>query len=195
MGQKSSPLSPSFNGRVIKDDQNDRFYVTDSNNIPVALLGKDSAGNIVVKVAKSGQNVITAPDNELIFNSQQDTFKIVASGTSSYSVNIAATAGICATYDTGYNTIAHNLGYSPAVLVFEQNNTAPVASGTLYSDSYTYSSTGFAYTDVYNLIYVDNTNLYLGATWRQIASASSVSAPAVTSTISYKYYLLQETAT
>lgn len=111
MGQQSSPLSPSFNGRVVKDDKNDRFYVTDSNNVPVALLGKDSAGNIVVKVAMSGQNVISAPDNELIFNSQQDTFKIVDKLSTTFTVTSTTSA-------VGYGTatITHNLGYVPLTL-------------------------------------------------------------------------------
>ncbi len=108
MGTLSSPINPSFNGRIIKDDLNDRLYVTDVNNIPVALLGKDDFGSIVVKVAKSGQNVLNAPDNELIFNSQQDTFKIVSSLSASFSVTSSGTG-------PGYGTatINHNLGYVP----------------------------------------------------------------------------------
>ncbi len=119
MGIQSTPLSPSFNGRVVKDDANDRFYVTDDNNVPIALFGKDAAQNIVVKVAQSGYNVITASDSELIFNSADDMFKIIQKPTTGF----ALTSGSTQASTTA--SIIHNLGYEPLVFCTVNITTGP----------------------------------------------------------------------
>lgn len=177
MGQQGSKLTKTLSGHVIIDDANDRLYVNDDNLNPIALLGKDSQGKIVVKVARDGQNVITAPDNELIFNSEQDVFKIVLSGTASGNLPSAGSINTI--------TIPHNLGFTPIPMVFLSGggHYSPLPAVPALGDGPSF--TGIR-VDQLMTVSVDNENLYI----QQALSPQAASGYAVT----YKYYLLQETA-
>lgn len=73
----------------------------------VGLFGFDDTGTMVVKVAKPGYDANSATDDQLIFNSAQNVFKIVQKGTA-----IVPTTGGKLTSLKIY----HNLGYVPMVL-------------------------------------------------------------------------------
>lgn len=79
-----------------------------SNNI--LSIGKDSTGAYSVKIAKPGFNAYDAVNSNLVFNSSQNVFKIVQSGTVTLPGTTAGTTGTVA-----YN---HNLGYYPIVLAY-----------------------------------------------------------------------------
>ena len=76
-----------------------------ANNI--GLFGFDSTGKVVVKIAKEGYDAATAPDDKLIFNSNQNVLKVVDSDT----VTISAIAG-----QGTVSEIYHNLGFTPMVI-------------------------------------------------------------------------------
>lgn len=162
---------------ISKDDQ---IIVYDgiSNK---ALLGRDGAGNYVVKVAQDGFDVLTATDSQLIFNSANNLFKIVDTGTVSIShvhtVNSAKTT-----------TVAHGQSGRPLTVAFANNLVAPGVSGSpSYQMPFTYPAVSGAGNLVISTLlqaYVDATNLTV-YTW---------SANATTITADIKYYVLQETA-
>ncbi len=157
----------------------------------VGLFGFDSAGNMVVKVAKPGYDADTAANSNLIFNSAQNVFKIVGSGTVSllgtYSHGVGAQSNVL--IDT--KSVAHNLGYYPATLIYSLPTSAagykPVSDGSIivngFSSTYNYSFTREFFvtttTIVFNIFY--NAYLSSGTTSGTLGE-------------DYKYYLLQETA-
>lgn len=65
-----------------------------------------------IKFSLPGENVLTAPDNKLLFNSKYPTLKIHSEGSESYS----------ATGDSiyGFTTVltTHNLGYRPMFMLW-----------------------------------------------------------------------------
>lgn len=119
-GQKLSKLGvnvteASDSQLIWKDDYNNAIKIWyDENNARIAE-GKLPDGSYGLWVSKPGFNVTDANaaiNNELIFNSNQDIFKIYSSGI----VNGSVTNGS----PTYTNSIAHNLGRIPGVLVYGQ---------------------------------------------------------------------------
>lgn len=68
------------------------FKVIDSHGIGLAFFGIFPNGTTALKIAKPGIEVMTASDNDLIFNSAQDVFKIVKSGIASLTIPIGSYA-------------------------------------------------------------------------------------------------------
>lgn len=70
----------SHGGNVRLDEGAGRLVAFDGQN-NVGLFGFDSAGRVVVKVAKPGFDAASAEDDELIFNSQQNVLKVIDTDT------------------------------------------------------------------------------------------------------------------
>lgn len=98
--------------------------IREINNREVTEIFKDDTGTrrvILGKrgddyglfVSKAGFDAFTAGDDDLVFNSNQNVFKIVSEG----NVNITADNG-GGTGVIGQVTITHNLGYIPAIFAF-----------------------------------------------------------------------------
>jgi len=147
--------------QVFKDDAGTRRVILDKDGLRTSPVGVD---------------VFTAGNDELTFNSNQNVFKIVASGTSTINAS-SATAGAIIT-----NTVAHNLGYIPAFQAYYS------LSGYNYQlpNSTGWGASGGAVTFV-NWLFAatDDTNIYIN-----MIPASSGDLGLYT----VKYYLLQETA-
>lgn len=89
---------------------------------------------MVVKVAKTGYDANSATDDQLVFNSAQNVFKIVDKVTLSYSGASVST-----------QSVPHGLNYTPAFMGFSVDSAAPAnyypipssASGTtgIYADA------------------------------------------------------------
>lgn len=94
--------------RVIQKD--DQIIVHDGTTNK-ALFGRDGNGVYVVKVAKDTYDVLTATNDQLIFNSAQNVFKIVDDIYITISIN--HTSGDSAS-SYAASSQAHGLGYKPA---------------------------------------------------------------------------------
>ena len=105
-----------------------------------------------MKVSQAGSDVKTATKENLIFSSQYDTLKVLASGSGSQSVP-ASSGGVSGTATV---TIAHNLGYKPAFIVF---CTSVWRASDKFSP-YAYKSIGATSPDG-GFYSVDATNLYI----------------------------------
>lgn len=145
-------------------------------NWNVGLFGFDSAGNMVVKVAKPGFNADTASDANLIFNSSQNVLKVVGSGT----------AQLTAVLGTSVATSAsHSLGYIPAAIV-HWHDTDFFGPGTYLPSAH------FEYVSSTNNVgvihWVDSTNISFQVT---LGSGAGSTRDGV---YGFKYYLLQESA-
>jgi len=83
-----------------------------------------------IEVSKSGVNVLTATDpNDFIFHSDYNTFKIIKTGITSFT--IADTAGVFVE-----RTASHGLNYIPLVYAFAKFGTDTVvyAPNNVYTD-------------------------------------------------------------
>jgi hypothetical protein len=128
------------------------------------LLGKGANNFYGLKVSKPGIDVYTAPDSDLIFNSSQNVFKIVQSGT----VDIVTGAG-----EANDVTVTHNLGYAPVVIAYLQLTDGIITPIPQY--------VGSSYT-------------WLTSNPVNVKFVYSATTPGATATWTIKYYFLQESA-
>lgn len=153
------------------------FQMNDPNNVPRMII---DAPNADIKISQAGVNVYTASDSQLIFNSNQNIYKIVLTGTNTL-VNDGSTETTL--------TIPHNLGFTPIAQCF-LNDTIISGVGTDLSlplPTYTQVSIGGVTAGVvtfsaYLSFATDSTNLY-------VLLFNATGSP-----VSYNitYYLLQE---
>ena len=160
----------------------ERQILAQESGVNKAVFGfLDESDTFGLKVAKEGYNVLTATDDQLIFNSTQNVFKIVQKGTAS--LTIPAVTG-ATTFQT---TINHNLGYTPIPLVFEGTGPSylalPVSHGLTTSGLFVAANAIFYYD-------VSSSTLNINANTGQNAGNPSYSG-----TFQFTYYLLQETVT
>lgn len=142
------------------------------------LFGRGPDGFYGLKVSQPNYDVWTASNDQLVFNSDNNVFKVVDTGT--LTVNYAASAGqATATY-------THNLGYIPAGIVYLLPDSASYYQPTPLIVSST--STG-AVLQVFDW-YVDDTQLTVRFTKNNVVGSGYASA----STAEFKFYLFRETA-
>lgn len=175
-------LSKRERVEIFKDDSGTRRV----------LLGKGANGFYGLKVSPEGKDVYTATDDELIFNSNQNVFKIVASGTLSVSGSYSQGVGSIQNYVVGSAFVQHDLGYCPALLIYADPDSVllgpqPVCDGSLLNSGFT---ADFSYTLTHRFFV---TTFSLSA---DIVYNANVVSGTHSGTVSrnYKYYLLQETS-
>jgi hypothetical protein len=71
-------------------------------------------GNYGLKISKTGYDVKTATDNNLVFSSSFNTLKAYATGVVTISVNPVDVID--------YGSVAHGLSYAPAFLVYNDGD-------------------------------------------------------------------------
>jgi hypothetical protein len=163
------------------------FQFSDTNKVPRIIAYIDANDNPVFKVSQSGVDVTTATNAQLIFNSAQNVFKIVATGTSTFpaaSTSLGAGGGWAGDFQT--TQINHGLGHIPIVFAIRQGSTtyAPIPSSTIITNAFGAEFLSFT-------AYADATKVYLGT---HLVINSSTSASASYGPFNCRYYLLQETA-
>lgn len=99
-------------------DSLDPFTLSDGSNDRL-LIGKDSVGNYVVKVSQAGFDAFDATDAQLVFNSSQDIFKIVGTGSTTFDI----------TGTTQNISIAHGLSFTPIVFATVDASFSGVSQG------------------------------------------------------------------
>ena len=176
-------LSNEDRTKIIKDD----------SGTPRLLTGFQQDGfensNVGVKMSQTGVDVQAAQNDELIFSTDFNLFKIVGTGTGSCTPPASWAAS-----EVVRDTVPHNLGYKPAFLAFVTN---PAISGVGYyvpGLANVPSKISLAANEVTFETYawVDETNIYLDLVY--FNSAGSAATNYDTFTWNFKYYLLQETA-
>lgn len=157
-----------------------------SGNNSIAMY-VDANGDPVMKVAKAGEDAVTGGDEDLIFNSAQNVFKIAQSGTATIAVPASMVS-----LQVASTTVTHNLGYKPAIIAYITGGTAWGTSPNQmlmmpFSSEYIVagSTRGFFYTDAYT---TDTTAVFRHTNKTTVTDTTGGS-------VEIKYYLLQETAT
>jgi hypothetical protein len=178
---------------IFTDSSNRRIMVQDDNQVNTVELGNigmDSSGTQLwgLKVAQPGVDVTTAADNQLIFNSQQDVFKIVKSGP--VSLTIPAGYGVGSVYTV---TVNHNLGFIPAHLVYFNPGPALGFTNSEYLTlPWSYLETGITADGAVILIQF---TAFATATQLTIQAVTCTTSGFFNGDIPFKYYLLQESLT
>lgn len=170
---------------LLSDSADTRILVKDSSNTRV-IMGRIGTGvnDYGLKVSRSGVDVTTATNDQLVFNSSQDVFKIVQTGT--IVLSQGAFTGTAGTYQEFFGSASqlHGLSYTPIVL--SVLNLGGVYVPMPYT---TLNNTGAGPSWVTYSANTDPTSInfnYVGLTFGAVTVASS--------TLSLKYYLLQESA-
>lgn len=155
------------------------------------LLGKGKDGFYGMKVSQAGTDVYDGADEDMVFNSDNNLFKIALTGTTSLTPPASWDRG-----DEQVATIPHGLSYKPAFLVYVEN---PNISGAGYyvpglsivpSTIHLIASYDVVFA---SFAYVDETNLYINLQYFNSAGSSPAAGFDIF-TWNYKYYILQETA-
>lgn len=179
----------SIGNNIIADGANDRITV-ERDNIVQVLMGNQRTFGEGFYVTRTGVDAITNTDPaQFIFNSNQNVFKVVASSTASLTGSSSINNN-----QTQTQTIAHNLGFTPAVLIYVNAVSVVGIQGggglTNLPVSYILPGIATSYPIITLQNRIDSTNLYLDLVCH-LGTANNFSAY----TWTYRYYLLQETAT
>lgn len=165
----------------IQSDPSNTWIKVNDNTTDRVIIGKTGSGvnDWGMKVSKSGKDVKTAAAGDLIFNSSQDVFKIVTSGTVSIATSGASTIGSA--------QFPHNLGIIPAVIAFV--DLGPGAISETYVPLPAVVQGGFsagflAISEYVTVSSIDTVNVSFNY-YRSIAGSG---------TYTIKVYILQETA-
>jgi hypothetical protein len=87
----------------------------------LGLFGPDSTGEVVVKIAKAGYDAATAADDQLVFNSGQNTFKIIDTISATFPNTGSAapsSPGPSSGRSSANTQVPHNYGFVPAFLAY-----------------------------------------------------------------------------
>jgi hypothetical protein len=178
--------------KIYSDGGNNRIVVEDTTN-PKVLMGNQPTFGEGFYVAKAGVDAATNTDaNNWIFNSNQNVFKIISTGTGSVTVGNGDTARDKTTI------IPHGLDHVPIVVGFIQNPSGDI-QGSIGEVQCPYGIYGLTNTGSfpsvllpllqYYYVGADATNIYLVVLSSDVSFYSQLKQ-----TFTFKYYILQETS-
>lgn len=169
-------VTDALNGKLTFEQSKNRIIGRDEDNLPRLLISANS-GDFSMKVSKPGDDALTTPDADLLFNSNQNIFKVVQTGT------ISGTKAAFATSATF--TDSHSLGYTPAVMAF-----IPVGSGEYIPTPFQQHTTAGLLLEEISC-HVSSTQVKL-----KMFSPNTAGNPfyEIARSMSIKYYLFTETA-
>lgn len=177
------------NNGVVSINQNDDNFLFYDGNVYRMLVGLDDDGEPIIKISEEGVSVLDADDDQLIFNSNNNLFKIIDTNTDSVTVPNPMSAGQIVT-----KTIPHNLGFVPSFIVYGNIPTGGgyVGAGQLTNlPAHLYGSIGSSFGQIVAVMQAraDETNLYV-----DVINPGALSVPNLGTPWTFKYYILQETA-
>lgn len=161
---------------------NGKLTLSDGNNLTAFIGLKNVVGVMspVVRISKAGFDAETTTDDNLIFNSAQNVFKIISTGTVT-----VATSGT-GSFST---SVPHSLGFTPAVIAFVTYPSDPPSSRISVPFSLIFSPSGAdTAIKIAAHAYVYTTSTSIDFNVSQIGSVFS------NGNWRFTYYLLQETA-
>lgn len=155
---------------------------------PRLLAGEYPDGSIKIKLSQAGYDVSTATDNQLIWSSDFNMFKIVQSGTVTLSPPASWTNG-----QVIRATVFHGLLTAPSFQVYATNpalGASYISSGLSNLPSSIYFPSAGGGCVLISQSAVDDTNLYI-----DLVNMTGLTATGLDGFVwTYKYYILRETA-
>lgn len=170
-----SGVTPSI---VMQQGALQSYDSSGNKNMFFGYLPSVSATRPVLRIAKTGYDATTASTDNLIFNSEQNVFKIVSSGT--------VTVSKAASNTRGSVTLKHGLSYTPLVISFLYDGSIYIPVPYL---SIILSGTGVGTVYSNNYLFTTITDLSFN-----VETPTSSPGYALAYDTIFKYYILQETA-
>lgn len=171
----------------VSDPANSRMLVYDGVTDRVEF-GKIGTGpnDWGLKVSQPNIDVRTATNSQLIFNSAQDTFKVVATGSIVSAALSLSNPGV-GSYNSGQslNQVAHGLSYLPGIIAFIQQGAGTYVS-TPFTSVFGGGGTAMRWYSVYAIVDAQNVTLEIDAT------VTGQTLSFATGLFTMKYFLLQE---
>lgn len=174
---------------IVKDTKNrTRLAVTEDGSIKRLMAGRFPDGSVKIKLSQPGIDVELAGDNELIWSSDFNLFKIVKTGT------VSATLSSLGANSVQTTTVNHSLGIIPAFLCFAKmpsgapSNYSPTGLVSLPTLWINQEDSGYGALLLWVAARADESNLYIDLV---NPSTGSITGPHV---FSFRYYILRETA-
>jgi hypothetical protein len=152
------------------------------------LLGKGADGFYGLKVSQTGIDVFTAANDELVFNSDNNVFKVVDSGTATIPASSLITGASQYNSVTANIDIPHSYGVAPIVLAFIDltGGSSPISMPFVWYDSVQTTIL------VQSSYYITSDSNSFGFTRYSVAYNQTSTFDWDDMTV--KYYVLQETA-
>lgn len=174
--------------KVATSEDSSGLTVYDSSNTKRLFGGVFPDGNVKIKLSQDDKDVMTATDDELIWSSDFNTFKIVKIGTGQAPSVTTSLDGTNTYFGFNSNSYAHNLGFVPVCLAFIQDsgNYLPLP----LTSNYTLGPSGGIGSISYRIIVSDTSVIITTIVVDYGGSAGATT----TSALNVKYYLLRETA-
>lgn len=173
------------NNRLVSNEDRVKI-IKDASGTPRLFFGEGPNQFYGMKVSQPGIDVTGADDEDLVFNSDQNVFKIIDSGSIDLTqITIPGSVGNYEDVNTTVATYTHGFGFKPSCLAFMEQTSGvrvqlPYTLQQAFSGSYvtwqTYNAT------------VSNT------TFRITLRAVTFGGPVISLAGNIRFYLLQETA-
>lgn len=170
------------------------FRIQDTDEIGIAQFGNFANGSTALKIAFPGVEVATATDNQLIFTSDRNLFKIIGSGTASEtlpagSYTIGQLFQIVIPHGQKPRVPAFLLYVNNPVLTSVGNGLQPTPASTYAKFNALPGGLPIYLPTILSYGTIDDTNLYIN-----IQFLTAYTFVGGDTTWTYKYYILQETA-
>lgn len=183
--QPTTPTDSSGNELINKNNQQGNIVGDGTQQRVLTGFQKDGFGDgkdYGIKVSQEGFDVRTATDDQLVMSSGFNMFKIVDTGTASYS------GGSIASGSKDTVTIPHSLSDTPAFLIYTTSPAIFGHGGGLVQTPLMYAVSGTSVINLYGR--ADTSNLYI-----DFLNVSASTQDLTGFTWNFKYYILVETAT
>ena len=190
-GSDLTSTQTQINKTILELQNKERTEIfKDDSGTRRVLLGKGDNNFYGLKVSQEGKDVFSAPDEELVFNSNNNVFKVVQTGQVSITSKVVNGTAVGFYFDNTSVTIDHNLGFIPACMAFRTYDSTryiPVPGYGLTQKDSSCKSWDWIYTDI------TDTQLTIYALTEMMIFVAGAEQQGG-STYQIKYYLLQETA-
>jgi hypothetical protein len=184
--QLRSALNQNFT-QIANESQTKVFK--DENGVNRIIMGRYPDGTYGIKASPEGVDVVTAAENQLVFNSNRNMFKIYETDVVPYSYSFPLHGASSNGVDLESFSIPHDLGYPPVFVVYFDISTykAPVPHTGINA----FAANANAIFTVDAISNDTEILITVGQAWWTGAGGS---IPALSSSGDFRYYILQETA-
>lgn len=191
--QNSLPANFSQINDMVRDlNKRERVSIfKDDAGVRRVLLGKGANGFYGLKVSQEGQDVFTAEGDDLVFNSDNNLFKIVSSGTIIAPAVTTVGDGTNTYSGSGATSVAHGLSFTPLAIAFVEVSAAQY-SLMPYTETTSASVPSGGIVSEFFRLTTSSTNIEV---LHSVVSYSPGVSGGTYSGANIRYFLLRETAT
>jgi hypothetical protein len=180
-------------GRLISNEDRTKLTKDDSGQERLLIgyqQGGFSNGSVGIKLSQTGVPVLSATNDQLIFSSDFNLFKIVASGTITAPDVTTAADGTNTNSGGATTSIAHGLNFTPLIIAFVEVSSTQYTLMP-YSETVSASSPSGGIISSFYRATTSSTNISI---FHYVVSYSSGIGAGTYTGARIKYYLLRETA-